>query len=308
MIVPSSGKRRERKHLLLVAGASFAVGCFLGGNLNLFAPSGGTGNSRSDKLLSNSASLTLAGSSSDSSNSRDYGNGWHSIEVFYGKTNHFERNLDKNQVWYGQVRQDEAVYKLFRKKRNGFFVDLAANDGIGSSNSYSLEKRFGWTGLCIEPNPIYWSNLSYRSCQVVAAVAGKTRMKEVFFRFGGGPLGGIAAEGFDNGEDSQKDSEPRYTVTLREIFERFNAPKVIDYLSLDVEGAEGYIMESFPLSDYKVLVMTIERPKDPLRALLGRNGYKHLKDMSEWGETIWAHESIVESLDLTYINAFEIKK
>ncbi|KAI2492576.1 methyltransferase [Fragilaria crotonensis] len=127
-------------------------------------------------------------------------------------------------------------------------------------------------------------------------------MEEVFFRFSGGQVGGIVAEGFDNEKDAKKDTHPRYTVTLKEIFERFNAPKVIDYLSLDVEGAEGFIMEDFPLTDYKVSIMTIERPKESLRELLGRKGYKHLKDLSGWGETLWAHESIVDSLDLSYLD------
>ncbi|KAI2491630.1 methyltransferase [Fragilaria crotonensis] len=189
-------------------------------------------------------------------------------------------------------------------ERNGFFVDLAASDATVLSNTYSLERKFGWTGLCIEPNPIYWANHSYRDCQLVAAVVGKERMAEVRFRFNDEVLGGIAADGFDSGEQGKEQSDRKYTVTLKEILQRFNAPKHIDYLSLDGEGAESYVLYQFPFTDYRASLMTIERPTDHLKALLGRNGYKVLKLLSSWGETLWAHESMIDSLDLLSLAEF----
>ena len=297
MVSNSSGNHRQRKGFgILQVSAIFIMGCFIGGNLNSFGTSSGTKLPLPDSTVT-SVRSTDAGSSSGVS--RDYGNGWHSIEVFYGNSSHFERKLDKDRIWYSQVSQDQTVSKMFREKRNGFFVDLAANDASALSNSYALEKMYGWTGLCIEPNPSYWSDLAYRDCQVVAAVVGKERMEEVLFRFVGKEYGGIAGEGFDN--SLKQDSDPRYTVTLAEIFKRFNAPKVIDYLSLDVEGAEGFIMENFPLSEYNVSVLTCERPKDPLKALLVKKGYKQFKDLGDFGETLWAHESVMDTLDLSAI-------
>jgi hypothetical protein len=61
---------------------------------------------------------------------------------------------------------------------------------------------------------------------------------EVYFRFEAGDHGGIADHGFDNGKRWQSASERRWTVPLLEILRnRARAPTVIDYLSLDVEGA-----------------------------------------------------------------------
>ncbi|KAI2507587.1 methyltransferase [Fragilaria crotonensis] len=223
---------------------------------------------------------------------------------FLWKIRSFGKEPSNDVPWFSQARQDEVVSRLLRGKRNGFFVDLAANDAAILSNTYSLEKKFGWTGLCIEPNPIYWANLTYRECQVVAAVVGKERMEEVLFRFDNGDHGGIVGDGFDNGKRHGRVSDPRYTVTLKEILERFNAPELIDYLSLDVEGAEEFIIKEFPLTKYKVSLMTIERPKEPLRALLDQNGYKFVKRLSTWGETLWAHESITGALDLSILDEF----
>jgi hypothetical protein len=102
--------------------------------------------------------------------------GWKTIDVFYGKTQLPEDN--PNQRWYSQVGQDEIVMALLNNKQGGYFIELAANDALTLSNSYSLERYGQWKGLCIEPNPMYWHDLSrYRTCQMVAAIVGDKRME-----------------------------------------------------------------------------------------------------------------------------------
>jgi len=41
---------------------------------------------------------------------------------------------------------------VFNEKRNGYFLDIGAHDGIHISNTYLLERRYGWSGICIEAN------------------------------------------------------------------------------------------------------------------------------------------------------------
>jgi hypothetical protein len=46
------------------------------------------------------------------------------------------------------------LFKLFgRKKRGGFFIEAGAHDGVEASNTLYFEKKMGWTGLLVEPNP-----------------------------------------------------------------------------------------------------------------------------------------------------------
>ena len=80
----------------------------------------------------------------------------------------------------------------------------------------ALERDYDWKGLCIEPNPMYWRNLSYRSCTVVAAIVGSAdhRNQQVYFRFNAGTHGGIADQGFDNNRRWQKESQLGATVPL----------------------------------------------------------------------------------------------
>lgn len=233
-------------------------------------------------------------------------NGWDSIDVFYGSKATFESTLPKDLEWFSQAGQDEVVMSLLRNKTNGYFVDLAANDATHLSNTYVLETRFHWKGLCIEPNPQYWENLVFReNCKIVAAVVGKEFMQQVHFRFDAGDHGGIAGSGFDNGPRFKSQSEVRYTVTVEEILTKFDAPHHIDYLSLDVEGAEEFIMQGFPFDKYHVSIMTTERPSNPLRELLAKNGFKNIVRLTKWGEIMWAHESVWDSLDMSILDRID---
>ncbi len=165
----------------------------------------------------------------------------------------------------------------------------------------------------MEPNPIYWSNLtSLRRCSVVGAVVGnEERMHEVYFRFDAKIQGGITGVAFDNGIQFRGVSAPKYTVPLVEILQRFQAPKYIDYLSLDVEGAEEYILQHFstwqPKDGYTIALLTIERPKRTLEKLLESRGYVMLRKVTHWGETLWAHTSVVPTLDIDAMEAILTK-
>ena len=241
------------------------------------------------------------------------GPGWNPIHIFYGKMNHVydpipdnwylknsRKHTTKNsKEWFGQHGQDVAVAKFFNFKSNGYFVDLAANDAVWASNTFALEQNFDWKGICIEANPIYWYRLAFRTnCHVVGSIVGGADFEEISVSLPsdpkkGGPFGGIVGKKFDNKRASS--TEPRYTASLVSILKKFNAPKDIDYLSLDVEGAEEFIMKDFPFHQpYTFRVISIERPKNLLKEKLRNAGYKHVMDFKR-GDTLWAHASVYDA-------------
>merc|ERR1712196_85838 len=81
-------------------------------------------------------------------------------------------------------------------------------------------------------------------------------------------------------------------ATLFKIFEDVGVPPIIDYLSLDVEGAESLVMRGFPWEQYSFLVLTVERPKNELRTSLSRHGYHYLRRNSWFGDETWIHKSL----------------
>jgi hypothetical protein len=257
-------------------------------------------------------SSSLLRSSSEVATSSSKGSGWNPIHVYYGKMDHLTNSIPprwwikwspkhNGDEWTGQHGQDVAVAKSFDFKQNGFFVDLASNDAVWASNTFMLEQNLDWKGICIEANPIYWYRLSFRNCHAVGAIVGGDTNIEVNVTLASdriaAPYGGIVGNEMDNKGTSKKaltNAEPRYTASLKSILKKFNAPSTIDYLSLDVEGAELFIMKDFPFDEYKFKVLTIERPKDQLLALLESNGYKKLLNFKR-GDTMWAHKSFYDT-------------
>lgn len=209
--------------------------------------------------------------------------GWNSVYVYTGESNRLD---DEGRKFHGQLFQDELVIKLLDFKRNGYFIDLAANDAVGLSNTYALETHYGWDGLCIEPNHEYWYGLAFRKCKTVGAMVGKNQDEEVTVVFGKKHLAGIEFKG-----TKRVDQTTRRTASLGQVFELFQVPNQIDYLSLDVEGAELFIMEAFPFDKYQFSVLTIEWVPDGLKKLLMLNGYKLVHHFKDW-ETLWVHKSM----------------
>jgi hypothetical protein len=293
----TNGSFSKQLRTSVVALAIFLLGCAVGsyhGQTNT--------ETRSLELLN--VALPSTGCEKTSPQIVENNQGWKSIEIFYGKT---QDTTSRRKKWFSQVKQDQLVIGLLRNKREGFFIDLAANDARKLSNTYALERSFGWEGICIEPNPEYWFDLSrFRTCKVVAAIVGQDRMEEIKFNYRG-IYGGITRDGFDNNIKYEKVSTPAFTVPLQEVLERTDTPHVIDYLSLDVEGAETYIMKNFPLSSYRIKIMTVERPDKELQQHLGVNGFKLMGDISRWGESLWIHNDFMNELDLSVLDG-AIKK
>lgn len=194
--------------------------------------------------------------------------------------------------WNSQVGQDRAVATLLRGKRNGYFIDLAANDAVTLSNTRALERDFGWSGLCIEPNPRYHRDLkAIRSCRLLKVAVADTE-SDLRFR-DAGVLGGIVSTATDN-----KPSEAGATFAVRTVpFDKLlrrvgDVPRTIDYVSLDIEGAEELAMSTFPFHFHNITLLTVERPKPGLLSLLRARGLRFLCESGGFQDQLWADASV----------------
>jgi hypothetical protein len=73
----------------------------------------------------------------------------------------------------------------------------------------------------------------------------------------------------------------RTARTVGSVLRECAAPRIIDYWSLDTEGSELAILNSFPFHEYAFRVLTVEHnrlsSREQLRALLERNGYRRIR-------------------------------
>lgn len=69
----------------------------------------------------------------------------------------YKKNKNEEEVLYfSQNGTDKYLQdNLFKGRKNGFFIDVGATNGINSNNTLSLERFFNWSGLLIEPSLNY---------------------------------------------------------------------------------------------------------------------------------------------------------
>ena len=195
-------------------------------------------------------------------------------------------------MYKSQIGQDKWVQSTLNDKRDGFFIELGATNGVEYSNTYFFEKERGWKGICIEPNPAYHLELSKtRSSQLCFYCVSNKDNEEIDFAVCEAASGAVSTAGpFTKSDKIIKVK----TKTLKTILQDYNAPKIIDYLSLDVEGHEYEVLKNFPFDEYKIRCLTVEHNEPhvgpemrlKLRALLETNGYRFVKgndDVHGWG-------------------------
>eukprot|EP00927_Polykrikos_kofoidii_P056054 TRINITY_DN50237_c0_g1_i1.p1 TRINITY_DN50237_c0_g1~~TRINITY_DN50237_c0_g1_i1.p1 ORF type:complete len:431 (+),score=48.13 TRINITY_DN50237_c0_g1_i1:70-1362(+) len=192
--------------------------------------------------------------------------------------------------WQGQLAQDALALGLRHCKKEGFYLDIGANDGEYHSNTAVLD-RAGWSGLCVDPFPL---NMRNRSCQVVQVALYNTSGQLVEFATAG-EFGGIVSKAAEKRWESGPttaalaSSEMRtnasivrlFTERLDVLLEAVGAPSVIDYMSVDVEGMEVEVLQGFPFKTHVARVVTVEHNQDNKRrdliwSLLRENGYTYL--------------------------------
>lgn len=157
-------------------------------------------------------------------------------------------------MFYSQIQQDRWVLEKLNFKRKGFFVDIGAYDGVQLSNSYTMEKDFAWSGVCVECNPFLYSKLVTNRTSHICNKAIWTTDNEVVY-FHNSPHNEEMLS-FVSGEVTDW---PVKTITLNSLLASFApASKEVDYISLDIEGSELEILNSFNFNEYDVKCWTIE--------------------------------------------------
>jgi FkbM family methyltransferase len=186
-----------------------------------------------------------------------------------------------------QLLQEVFVLSVLQGKRGGYFIEAGASDGIDCSNTYLLEKSFGWSGLLVEPSDTQFSQLSSNrnSTLTNAALWSESDLKLQFTETHSPGLSTITSlkdmDFLSKERTVFKEYEVK-TISLTDLVKRNDAPHVIDYLSLDTEGSEYEILKYFDFSNYSFNVISVEHAWNELNrklitTLLQNSGYIQIR-------------------------------
>jgi FkbM family methyltransferase len=192
--------------------------------------------------------------------------------------------------FYSQIGQDRYLHEhIFKGKRNGVFVDIGAHDGISFSNTYFFEKELGWTGICVEPHPDCFAKLKQnRTCSCWGVCAGNVEGMVNFLKIDGYAqmLSGVYAA-YDQKHLARIEAElahyggkaqiiPIAMHTMSSILHQ-EGITYVDFLSLDVEGAELAVLQGIDFTQCSIQYILVERNYkesfEPIEQLLASQGY-----------------------------------
>lgn len=150
-----------------------------------------------------------------------------------------------------QLKQDLFVLYHYQDTP-GYFVEFGGLDGIDTSNTYLLEKEYGWNGIIVEPLPRFKDDLlKNRSCTVdVRCVYSVSNSLVTLGEVESFPAVSTLLECKDY-ESIWKEKRQNpfehdvLTVSLDDLLDQHNAPETVDYLSIDTEGSEFIILEAY---------------------------------------------------------------
>jgi FkbM family methyltransferase len=195
-------------------------------------------------------------------------------------------------MFNSQFNQDKLLeQKLFKGYKNGVYVDVGAHDGISINNTLYFEKKNNWTGINIEPIKKVFDKLVINrpnNINLNCAVCNNDGETEFLCNTGYTEMISGIKNTFDprHLQRLQKENEQMGSTTelinvntkkLETIFNEHDISHV-NYLSIDVEGAEFEVIKSINFDKVFIDIIGFENNYDdassPIVEYLTNNNFE----------------------------------
>lgn len=172
--------------------------------------------------------------------------------------------LEPDHPFHGQDNEDQyAAEFFFHNKKHGTYLEMGGYDGLTFTNTLYLNKALGWRGMLIEASPQqYYRMIGNRKHDIGLLVAACDTYQDVHFVDTGTTAGivefmsdSFKSEWHKNMDQSQLQMIP--CMPLSSILAKFGVHQ-LDFWSLDVEGGEMQVLQTFDFDAVTISVICLE--------------------------------------------------
>lgn len=194
---------------------------------------------------------------------------------------------------YSQHDEELIIRQFFNDERGGVFLDVGCWDWKEGSTTLYLEERLGWSGLAVDAQ------------SQVREGYEKHRPRTRFFNYivtdQAGGLGQLYVadqissinpdhvEQFPGAQWYRAEPLDVPTITLDALLTRSGVQR-IDFLSMDIEGAEPKALAGFDIQKYKPRLVVIESSPQVQQAILAyftAHGYERIDEYLKHDAVNW---------------------
>ena len=157
--------------------------------------------------------------------------------------------------------EDTAVLNYFKDKKKGFYIDVGCYHPIHRNNTYLLHKQ-DWKGVNIDTSEFsidLFNHARPKDLNYHCAISNKNEVIKLFYQKELSQLSTIErdqAESVFQGNVKEKEIQ---AFTLDEILNRDNYKNSkIDFLDVDVEGADLKVLEGLSFDKFKPELVCVE--------------------------------------------------
>lgn len=178
---------------------------------------------------------------------------------------------------HSQRGQDALAFFASKMRRDGYFIEIGAADGLTGSNTYSLEK-IGWKGLLVEPAKIWHNKLhDCRKSNIETKAVWQTSGEWLDF-IEQGELSTLKMKAAgDYHRRSRVASYRVETISVQDLFKKWKVPTRVDFLSIDTEGSEVEILRGIDFTRFRFEFICVEHnytaAQSEIRQILTQAGY-----------------------------------
>ena len=211
-----------------------------------------------------------------------------------------------------QLYQDIFASFVVNDKFNKSYLEFGATNGIDLSNTYILENEFSWSGSLAEPDQNWIDDLRKNrpNSNIISKCIWSTSGKKLNFFSSNthvlsslddfkysdiNSMPGNTAARVKEGKNYQVE-----TISLNDVIFNYFDGKTPSYISIDTEGSEFEILNSFDFTKYQPIIFTIEHNFTDLQKkiddLMKKNNYLRIfRDLTLF-DAWYVHKKGMEKL------------